>query len=110
MQPIGNKHAQLLMYRRLSNYFEGGEFKKPWFTTGVIGFLALAGLWEGAVLFAVIRLWLEHHRGHDWAHLRQIAVQLETHELTEEDKALADQPLSSAEEKELDRLISYAGD
>jgi hypothetical protein len=44
--PIGNKHAQLLMYRHLIKYFPGGTRTPPLIFTLVMGVLALASWWE----------------------------------------------------------------
>ena len=109
-EPIGNKHAQLLMYRNLRSYFPDGEWKGPWVFTFIVSFFAIASFWEGAVVACLIRLWLEHSRGKDWAHLAKISTQLQTHDLTEEDKALSEKPLSKLEKQELDGYLAHAID
>ena len=108
--PIGNKHAQLLMYRHLIKYFPGGTRTPTLIFTLVMGVLALASWWEIALIVCVGRLWLEYDMGDQWAHLRQITIQVETHDLTEEDKTLSEQPLTSAEKKELDHYLAHAND
>lgn len=107
-QPIGHKPAQLLMYRHLMAYFPGGTRTPPVIFTLVMGLLALATWWEIALIVCVGRLWLEYSMGDKWAHLAKISTQLETHDLTEEDKALAEKPLTSTEKKELDGYLVHA--
>ena len=108
--PIGYKHAQLLMYRHLMAYFPGGTRTPPLIFTLVMGVFALASWWEIALIACVARLWLEYRMGDHWAHLVKIKTQLETHDLTEQDKALSQKPLTSAEKKELDADWSTSDD
>ncbi len=104
-KPIEDKDKLLLEYRSLcSNHFSGGEFKKPWLTTALVGALTFGGLWELALILAVIRLWLEHYQGREWARLGIITSLLERCEMTNEDLALSEKPLTSAEKRELDAL------